>query len=199
MQGRRLPEPLVRFILGPWQRLLKQAAVTTAGGDQDALRRAGKLLEWLVWVGDPQLSEVDRNRLYHVGEQLGDRMLEVWHQVFDQPLAHDQLNEVETILVARLRGDALALVDAFGPPNPFTGNLPGWRPRSRIPRPWRPRKGAGSFPVKARGKSAVSSLLTWRIVRKSSGPTVPGSSWVSSPGRPSRTGRLRAVSGHCPR
>lgn len=125
LQGRRLPEPLVRFILGPWQRLLKQAAVTTAGGDQDALRRAGKLLEWLVWVGDPQLSEVDRNRLYHVGEQLGDRMLEVWHQVFDQPLAHDQLNEVETILVARLRGDALALVDAFGPPEPFHWE-PAW-------------------------------------------------------------------------
>jgi hypothetical protein len=64
-------------------------------------------------VGDPSLSDKDRNRLYHVGEQIGDRILDVWQRVFSGQLAADALGGIQDVMVARLRGDAPELTEAL--------------------------------------------------------------------------------------
>lgn len=112
LQGRRLPAPISRFVLDHWRRLLKQA-IWESGMEGELFRHGSKLLEWLVWVGDPSLSDKDRNRLYHVGEQIGDRLLDVWSRAFDQPLASDTLAGIETVMVSRLRGETPELDDAL--------------------------------------------------------------------------------------
>ena len=111
LQGRRLPMPIVRFILDYWQGLLKQS-VWDAGLEGETFRHGSKLLEWLVWIGDPSLSDKDRNRLYHVGEQIGDRLLDVWKRVYNQALPADSLAGIQGVMVSRLRGDTPELVDA---------------------------------------------------------------------------------------
>ena len=118
LQGRRLPVPIVQFILDYWQRLLKQS-VSDSGLEGETFRHGSKLLEWLVWIGDPSLSDKDRNRLYHVGEQIGDRILDVWKRVHDQALPADSLAGIESVMVSRLRGEAPELVDALS----AAGNL----------------------------------------------------------------------------
>jgi hypothetical protein len=112
LQGRTLPVPVTRFILDYWHSLLKQV-VWDAGMNSENFRHASKLLEWLVWVGDPTLSDKDRNRLYHVGEQIGDRILDVWQRVFSQSLAEGALEGIQSVMVARLRGDAPELSEAL--------------------------------------------------------------------------------------
>ena len=112
LQGRRLPMPIVRFILDYWQGLLKQS-VWDAGLEGETFRHGSKLLEWLVWIGDPSLSDKDRNRLYHVGEQIGDRLLDVWKRVYNQALPADSLAGIEGVMVSRLRGETPELVDAL--------------------------------------------------------------------------------------
>lgn len=112
LQGRRLPMPIVRFILDYWQGLLKQS-VWDAGLEGETFRHGSKLLEWLVWIGDPSLSDKDRNRLYHVGEQIGDRLLGVWKRVYNQALPADSLAGIEGVMVSRLRGETPELVDAL--------------------------------------------------------------------------------------
>lgn len=117
LSGRQLPPPISRFILNYWMPLLKQVVWA---GDLEAEngRHGSKLLEWLVWIGDPSLSDQDRNRLYHVGEQIGDRILDVWRRVHGEPLEPSALEGIESVLVARLRGEtpelAPALSDAPG-------------------------------------------------------------------------------------
>lgn len=112
LQGRRLPMPIVRFILDYWHGLLKQS-VWNSGLDGETFRHGSKLLEWLVWVGDPSLSDKDRNRLYHVGEQIGDRILDVWQRVHNKPLPPDALAGIEAVMVSRLRGETPDLVDGL--------------------------------------------------------------------------------------
>ncbi|MGO1461003.1 MAG: DUF1631 family protein [Oleiphilaceae bacterium] len=112
LQGRKLPQPILYFIFDHWQGLLKQA-VWDAGINGETCRHGSKLLEWLVWVSDPSLSDKDRDRLYHVGEQLGDRLTDVWNRVFDYPLTPNALAGIGTVLMSRLRGDTPELVDAF--------------------------------------------------------------------------------------
>ncbi|MGM0767545.1 MAG: DUF1631 family protein [Pseudomonadota bacterium] len=104
LTGRQLPPAIIRFIFEYWMPLLKQVVWS---GDLDAEngRHGSKLLEWLVWVGDPSLSDKDRNRLYHVGEQIGDRILDVWRRVHGQGLDPAALEDIEAVLVARLRGE----------------------------------------------------------------------------------------------
>ncbi len=112
LQGRTLPLPITGFILDYWHSLLKQV-VWDGGMNSENFRHASRLLEWLVWVGDPSLSDKDRNRLYHVGEQIGDRILEVWQRAFSRPLAAEALEGIQNVMVARLRGDAPELTEAL--------------------------------------------------------------------------------------
>ena len=112
LRGRRLPRPIVNFVLDYWQGLLKQA-VWEAGPDGDVVRHGSKLLEWLVWIGDPSLSDSDRNRLYHVGEQIGDRILDVWKRVYGTTLPAEALAGIEAVMVSRLRGETPELMDAM--------------------------------------------------------------------------------------
>lgn len=112
LKGRQLPEAVSRFILDYWFGLLRQI-VWASGIDTEDWRHAGKLLEWLVWIGDPTLSDGDRNRLYHVGEQIGDRLADIWQRVYNSPLPEGALPRVEQVLVARLRGEELNLAPAL--------------------------------------------------------------------------------------
>ena len=132
LQGRKLPKPILQFIFDCWQGLLKQA-VWEAGVEGESCRHGSKLLEWLVWVGDPSLSDKDRDRLYHVGEQLGDRLVDVWNRVFDRPLTPNSLAGIGTVMMSRLRGDTPELVDAFPDGNSFPWNA-AWLSFERIPR-----------------------------------------------------------------
>lgn len=128
LQDRHLPETVVRFLRDDWYRLLKQAVWSDvqAGGPSDGndgLKHGRKLLEWLVWACDPALSDGQRNRLYQVGEQLGERVSEVWQRLMPQPLTEGALADIERALVARLRGEALPVVDALATPTPLV-----WEP-----------------------------------------------------------------------
>jgi len=121
LQGRQLATPVARFILDIWFGLLKQAALE-GGVEGDAFRHGSKLLEWLVWLGDPSLSGEDQDRLYHVGEQIGDRIHEVWNRVFDTPLPADALTGIEGVLVSLLRGEIPDLAEALPDRAQFTWN-----------------------------------------------------------------------------
>ena len=118
LQGRKLPIAIVRFILDYWQGLLKQS-VWDSGLEGETFRHGSKLLEWLVWIGDPSLSDKDRNRLYHVGEQIGDRILDVWKRVYNETLPPEALAGIEAVMVSRLRGEAPDLVDALSAAGSF--------------------------------------------------------------------------------
>ncbi|MEX2475556.1 DUF1631 family protein [Marinobacter sp.] len=119
LTGRKLPQAVVTFIFDHWLPLLKQ--VVWAGElDADNGRHGRKLLEWLVWLGDPSLSDRDRNRLYHVGEQIGDRILDVWHRVHGKPLPASILEGIQSVLMARLRGETPELKSALPEPSKFS-------------------------------------------------------------------------------
>jgi hypothetical protein len=118
LQGRRLPVPIVRFIVDYWQGLLKQSVWDT-GLEGETFRHGSKLLQWLVWIGDPSLSDKDRNRLYHVGEQIGDRILDVWKRVYNEALPVQALAGIEAVMVSRLRGEAPDLVAALSAAGDF--------------------------------------------------------------------------------
>ncbi|MDS1310471.1 DUF1631 family protein [Marinobacter xiaoshiensis] len=124
LQGRKLPQPVLDFIFDHWQGLLKQA-VWDSGVNGETCRHGSKLLEWLVWVGDPSLSDKDRDRLYHVGEQIGDRLVDVWGRVFDRPLTPNSLAGIGTVMMSRLRGDTPELIDALPESRNFSWN-PVW-------------------------------------------------------------------------
>ncbi|MFN2360229.1 MAG: DUF1631 family protein [Marinobacter sp.] len=121
LQNRELPQAIVSFIFDYWFGLLKQI-VWEQGTDGENWRHAGKLLEWLVWIGDPCLSDCDRNRLYTVGEQIGDRIADVWNRVQKKPLDNEPLEGVQEVMVARLRGETPDLVPALPPDDRFSWN-----------------------------------------------------------------------------
>lgn len=112
LSGRQLPSAIARFILEHWYRVLKQS-VWADGVDSELYRHANKLLEWLVWAGDPRLSGQDKGRLYHVGEQIEDRIRHVWQRAFDDEPPESALHQVQSEIVARVRGDDPQLVDAL--------------------------------------------------------------------------------------
>ncbi len=112
LQGRMLPPAITTFILDYWYRLLKQA-IWASGVEGEGCRHGSKLLEWLVWVGDPSLSDKDRNRLYTVGEQIGDRLMDVWSRTFGQALEEKALAGIENVMVSRLRGETPELAEAL--------------------------------------------------------------------------------------
>lgn len=124
LQNRQLPQPVVSFIFDHWFPLLKQI-VWEEGTDGENWRHASKLLEWLVWVGDPGLSDRDRNRLYTVGEQLGDRIVDVWSRVQKKPLDEKAMEGVQAVMVARLRGETPDLIPALPPDGRFSWD-PSW-------------------------------------------------------------------------
>lgn len=124
LKGRKLPQPVLTFIFERWQGLLKQA-VWDSGVNSEICRHGSKLLEWLVWVGDPSLSDKDRDRLYHVGEQLGDRLIDVWGRVFDHPLTPNALAGIGAVMMSRLRGETPELVNALSDDGSFPWN-PAW-------------------------------------------------------------------------
>jgi hypothetical protein len=119
MKDRELPEPIVQFVMDTWFPLLKQI-IWEDGLDGENLRHASKLLEWLVWIGDPNLSDKDRNRLYTVGEQIGDRINDVWKRVNRDPLPENELAGIQSVLVQRLRGESPELVPALPPADRFS-------------------------------------------------------------------------------
>lgn len=119
LQGRMLPPEISRFILDSWYRLLKQA-IWEGGVEGETCRHGSKMLEWLVWVGDPSLSDKDRDRLYTVGEQIGDRLLDVWQRTFGQPLATSALSGLQDVMVSRLRGESPHLEEALPSSRPFS-------------------------------------------------------------------------------
>lgn len=112
LTGRQLPVAISRFVVEDWYKVLKQS-VWSEGVDSELYRHANKLLEWLVWVGDPGLSDRDRNRLYHVGEQIGDRIQDVWSRALGQALPRHALDAIQGVIVARIRGDIPELQPAL--------------------------------------------------------------------------------------
>ncbi|TGN41602.1 DUF1631 family protein [Marinobacter confluentis] len=119
MKGRQLPEPIVQFVMETWFPLLKQI-IWEEGLDGDNWRHASKLLEWLVWIGDPKLSDKDKNRLYTVGEQIGDRINDVWSRLNKKPLPEASLAGIQSVMVQRLRGEVPELVPALPPADRFS-------------------------------------------------------------------------------
>ncbi|WP_404362416.1 DUF1631 family protein [Marinobacter sp.] len=118
LKGRELPELVISFVTQTWLPLLRQVA-WASGTDSNDWRHASKLLEWLVWVGDPGLSDRDRDRLYQVGEQLGDKLNDVWSRVQGKTMPADSLQGIESVLVARLRGEMPDMQPAISPERPF--------------------------------------------------------------------------------
>ncbi|TNE80029.1 MAG: DUF1631 family protein [Gammaproteobacteria bacterium] len=131
LKGRHLPPAIIEFIFNRWQGLLKQA-VLEYGLESDSFRHGSKLLEWLVWVGDPSLSDKDRNRLYHVGEQIGDRLLDVWRRVYSTEFPAGDLTGIEQVMMSRLKGETPELESALPPPDSFPWNPEFLEPPTEI-------------------------------------------------------------------
>ncbi|MGM0569185.1 DUF1631 family protein [Marinobacter sp.] len=103
LEGRRLPPAVQAFLVDHWVPLLRQI-VWREGPDGENWRHGKRLLEWMVWVGDPSLSGQNLERLYQVGEQLADRVSEVWHRIWQEAPPQEALAALEQVLVERLRG-----------------------------------------------------------------------------------------------
>lgn len=104
LRGRHLPSGLKTFIEDDWRAMMRCAAMDH-GLDSESWRHAWRLLEWLVWVGDEQLCGQDRNRLYHVGEQLSDKLVQLVTIVEGREPDPRRFQLVETLLAQRLRGE----------------------------------------------------------------------------------------------
>ena len=102
LQGRRLPAAFNDFIEKYWLPLLTRA-LRDGGIDGSDFRHGRKLLEWLVWLGDPALSDGQRDRLYQVGEQMTDRLLEVWQRIMDSALSANTLYDIQLAMMERMR------------------------------------------------------------------------------------------------
>ena len=103
-RGRQLPPTLIRFIEEDWRGLMRRAALEQ-GLNSEAWRHACRLLEWLVWVGDPELCGQDRNRLYHVGEQFTDKLGQVVAMVEGAAPSSQRFSDVDTLLAYRMRDE----------------------------------------------------------------------------------------------
>ena len=118
LDGRKLAAPVLDFVERYWQGLMRKV-ILDQGWDSETWRHASRLFEWLVWVGDPKLSDQDRDRLYRVGEQLTDKLAEVWQSVQGAAIAEDATAGLQQFLVTRLRGEpvelALAQVPEYDP------------------------------------------------------------------------------------
>jgi hypothetical protein len=115
LQGRRLPAAFNDFIEKYWLPLLTRA-LRDGGIDGSDFRHGRKLLEWLVWLGDPALSDGQRDRLYQVGEQMTDRLLEVWQRIMDLALSANTLYDIQLAMMERMRDSSnceLHSTDAF--------------------------------------------------------------------------------------
>lgn len=119
LTGRHLPPVISRFVMNDWFKVIKQS-VLAEGVDSELCRHANKILEWLVWAGDPQLSDQDRNRLYQVGEQLGDRIQDVWRRTLGQEMPASAGEGIQAVMVARIRGETPELTLALPPDSGFT-------------------------------------------------------------------------------
>lgn len=152
VQGRRLPDPVLSFIRDRWMPLLRQV-VWEQGMAGEQWRHAGKILEWLVWVGDPTLSDQDQNRLYQVGEKLVEHIADVWKKVMGKALTQADLSGVESVLVARVRGDSMPLI----PAREVLGNLeadPRWLALEQ-PDPEEVREASGNWYVEGEGRDEL--------------------------------------------
>ncbi|WP_328189884.1 DUF1631 family protein [Marinobacter sp. OP 3.4] len=103
LEGRQLPVATQDFLIDHWLPLLRQV-VWQEGVQGENWRHGTRLLEWMVWAGDPKLSGQNMDRLYQVGEQLSDRITEVWQRVRREAPPRGPLSAVEAVLVDRLRG-----------------------------------------------------------------------------------------------
>ena len=107
-RGRKLPPELVQFLEEDWRHLMRQVALDQ-GIHSEEWRHAHRLLEWLVWVADPTLSDQDRNRLYHVGEQLTDKLGDLVERVTGSRPEPGRFQSIDTLLVQRMRSEEVAL------------------------------------------------------------------------------------------
>lgn len=119
LTGRHLPPVISRFVMNDWFKVLKQS-VWAEGLDSELCKHANKILEWLVWAGDPELSDQDRNRLYQVGEQLGDRIQDIWRRALGQEMPASAGEGIQAVLIARIRGETPELALALSPDTGFT-------------------------------------------------------------------------------
>ena len=119
LAGRHLPVSISRFVLEHWYNVLKQS-VWLEGTEGELHRHANKLMEWLVWAGDPELSKNDRSRLYHVGEQIEERIRDVWARALGSEPPSGIVEPVQAEIVARVRGDEPVLEPALPENGGFT-------------------------------------------------------------------------------
>ncbi|MGM0451215.1 MAG: DUF1631 family protein, partial [Pseudomonadota bacterium] len=105
-RGRQLPPGLIRFIEDDWRGLMRRAALEN-GIDSDAWRHTCRLLEWLVWVGDPELCGQDRNRLYHVGEQFTDKLGQVVGMIEGTTPEPQRFSDIDALLAHRMRDESV--------------------------------------------------------------------------------------------
>ncbi|SDW63255.1 DUF1631 family protein [Marinobacter mobilis] len=113
LANRHLPLAVANFIHDYWLPLMRQVAFSN-GVDAAQWRHANKLLEWLVWIGDATLSGGEDERLYQVGEQISDKLADVWTQSMGGAMADGATAAVESVIVARLRGEPLELASTSG-------------------------------------------------------------------------------------
>lgn len=111
LNGRSLAKAIIQFVTQHWMPVMRQAVLTDKP-DGTQWRHAIRLLEWLVWTGDSQLCEGDRDRLYQVGEQLSEKIADLYQTVIGTPLDAQVLAPIEALLVLRLRGEAVEQVAA---------------------------------------------------------------------------------------
>ncbi|WP_323750876.1 DUF1631 family protein [Marinobacter sp.] len=112
LTGRQLPVVVTRFVLDDWMTVLKQS-VLAEGEESELCRHANKILEWLVWACDPELSDKARSKLYRVGEQLGDLIHDVWRRAMSQDIPVAKIDAINAVIVDRIKGEATELVLAL--------------------------------------------------------------------------------------
>lgn len=108
LKGRHLPIVIARFVMDDWISVLKQS-VLADGEESELCRHANKILEWLVWAGDPELSDKDRSKLYRVGEQLGDLIHDVWRRALGQDIPVAKIDAINAVIVDRIKGETIEL------------------------------------------------------------------------------------------
>jgi hypothetical protein len=105
-----------------WLSVLKQS-VLSGGEESELYRHANKILEWLVWAGDPALSDRDRSKLYRVGEQLGDLVHDVWRRAMGHDIPVAKVEAINAVIVDRIKGGTIDLESALPENDDFTFEL----------------------------------------------------------------------------
>jgi len=109
LERRHLPPELREFIINIWQPLIREALLQE---DEKAQRHTRRCLEWLVWVGDPQLAGQNHERLYQVGEVFEDQLLAVMETVTGKKPDSIAVSPLKNVLVSRLRGEDVPVLPA---------------------------------------------------------------------------------------